>query len=116
MGNRDSPEERGYKIIAIDFDGTLFETDYPTIIKPITENIEKAKREKESGAKLILWTCREGMRLAEAIWICREYGLEFDAANDNLPESKTLWNNNPRKIMADEYWDDKAVFCGVTNE
>ena len=99
-------EEDRPAVIAIDFDGTLFETDYPEIIKPMTAVIELAKVLKREGAKLILWTCREGKELEAAVEACREHGLEFDAVNDNLPELKEKWKNNPRKIAADEYWDD----------
>lgn len=101
--------ERDYKIIAVDFDGTLFETDYPRIVRPILPVIEMAKVRKAAGDKLILWTCREGAELDAAIEACRGYGLEFDAVNDNLPELKEQWGDNPRKVAADEYWDDRAV-------
>lgn len=100
-------DDRNYSIIAIDFDGTLFETDYPTIVSPNLGVIDAAKWCKECGDKLILWTCREGAELDAAIQACREYGLEFDAVNDNLPEAKAEWENNPRKVAADDYWDDK---------
>ena len=97
------------KTIAIDFDNTLFETDYPTIIKAKQDVIDRAKEEQKNGARLILWTCREGEDLVDAISACNVYGLTFDAINDNLPDHKKDWNNNPRKIWADEYWDDKNV-------
>ena len=47
------------KVIAIDFDGTLFENKWPEIGMPIAPNINRAKNEKANGAVLILWTCRE---------------------------------------------------------
>ena len=46
------------KIIAIDFDNTLFKTKWPDILEPIWEVIERAKEEQRNRAKLILWTCR----------------------------------------------------------
>ena len=98
---------RDYKVIAIDFDGTLFETEYPKILRPILPVIEMAKARQEKGDKLILWTCREGAELDAAVEACRAEGLEFDAVNDNLLEEKAKWGNNPRKVAADEYWDDK---------
>ena len=55
------------KVIAIDFDGTLFENKWPEIGMPIAQNINRAKNEKENGAVLILWTCREEEKLAEAL-------------------------------------------------
>lgn len=33
----------------------------------------------------------------------------FDAINDSLPEWKDHFGTYPRKIGADEYWDDKAI-------
>ena len=101
------------KIIAIDFDNTLFETEYPTIIRPCDAVINRAIEEKKNGARLILWTCREGEALCDAIQACNVYGLQFDAINDNLPDLKEEWGNNPRKIFANEYWDDKNVTLGV---
>lgn len=100
-------DRREYKVIAIDFDGTLWETDWPRLVRPILPVIELAKARKAAGDKLILWTCREGAELEAAIEACREQGLGFDAVNDNLPEAKAEWGNNPRKVAADEYWDDK---------
>lgn len=99
--------ERNYKIIAVDFDGTLFETDYPHIIRPIFPVIDMAIARKEKGDKLILWTCRAGKELLDAITACNKEGLYFDAVNDNLEEMKEAWGNNPRKVAADEYWDDR---------
>ena len=101
--------ERNYEVIAIDFDGTLWETDWPRLVRPICPVIEMAKARKAAGDKLILWTCREGPELEAAVEACREQGLEFDAVNDNLPEAKAEWENNPRKVAADYYIDDKNL-------
>ena len=95
------------KIIAIDFDGTLFITDWPTIIEPNWEIINKAKTEQENGAKLILWTCRCSKYLDDAIEACRRVGIIFDAVNENLPESIEMFDGtSSRKVFANEYWDD----------
>lgn len=64
---------------------------------------------KADGGKVILWTCREGKMLEEAVLWCLNRGLRFDAVNDNLPELKEAFGNNTRKIYADEYWDDRSV-------
>ena len=102
-------EAQSYKVIAVDFDGTLFKTEYPTILEPIPGVVERAKREKANGAKLILWTCREGVELEEAVAACREQGIEFDAVNCNIPERVEAWGSDPRKVGADEYWDNRAL-------
>lgn len=97
------------KIIAIDFDGTLCYGDYPNIGAPRHAVIERARAEREKGAKLILWTCRGGEKLREALDWCAVHGLEFDAVNENLPETIERFGTDPRKIAADQYWDDRAV-------
>lgn len=102
-------KDKPAKAIAIDFDGTLCTFDFPRIGEPNWIVINRAKFEKERGAKLILWTCRTDELLDEAVAACREWGLEFDAVNDNLPERLEYFNNAPRKVGADEYWDDRAV-------
>lgn len=94
------------KIIAVDFDGTLCENAYPSIGKSKIKVIDRLKLEKVRGAILVLWTCREGETLNEAIKWCERYGLYFDAVNDNPECAKAEWGNNPRKVYADEYWDD----------
>ena len=97
------------RIIAIDFDGTLFEDDYPNIGAPIRGIIARAKQEQANGAKLILWTLREGELLEKAITACKRVGLVFDSINGSLPEEITLWGHDPRKVAATEYWDDRAA-------
>lgn len=97
------------KAIAIDFDGCLFEAAWPAVGKPHLDVIQAAIREKQNGAALILWTCRSGQPLAEAVEACRKYGLEFDAVNANLPERVQAYGVDCRKVEADEYWDDRAV-------
>lgn len=101
--------EELHRVIAIDFDGTLCENKWPEIGAPIIEVIEAAKREKANGSQLILLTMREGRLLDEALMACKQWGLTFDAVNDNTKEWKVAYGNNPRKIGATEYWDDRAV-------
>ena len=48
------------RAIAIDFDGTLCENNYPDIGEPNWNVIYQAIQEQKHGAGLILWTCREG--------------------------------------------------------
>lgn len=101
--------ERGYTIYAIDFDGTLCEDKWPGIGSPNLALVEKLISKREQGDKLILWTCRTGERLKEAVIWCQSYGLEFDCVNDNLPELVKKYGTNSRKVAADIYIDDKAI-------
>lgn len=99
-----------YKIIAVDFDGTLCSNCYPQIGVPNFRLIRILKDLKKNGKKLILWTCRSGTELEQALAWCRKMGVIFDAVNDNLPEITEQYRNNSRKIFADVYIDDKACF------
>ena len=108
--NGDFAMEMNYKIIAVDFDGTLAYSDWPGLGDPNLKLIEYLLKENAAGNKLILWTCRAGKPLADAVNWCRDYGLVFDAVNDNLPEIVELYGNNSRKITCDIYIDDRSVF------
>ena len=74
------------KIIAVDFDGTLCHGNWPDIGEPNIRLINKLLKLQRKGYKIILWTCREGEPLHQAIEWCKEFNLVFDAINDNLPE------------------------------
>lgn len=97
-----------YKTIAVDFDGTLCENKWPEIGEPNHEVINYVKEQRVQGAKIILWTCRDGQHLENAVNWCTEQGLIFDAVNDNIPEAIEQYGGNVRKVSADEYIDDKA--------
>ena len=97
------------KVIAVDFDGTLAITQYPKIIEPIKETISFVRLAKEKGAKIVLWTCREGEVLNEAVEWCRLNYVPIDYVNENVPERIKYFNNDSRKIGADLYIDDKSV-------
>jgi hypothetical protein len=96
-------------IICVDFDGTLCEHMFPKIGKPYTWVIEKLKIRKQLGDKLILWTCRDGKPLEEAIVWCKQFGLEFDAVNDDLPEIKGSFTFKSKKVYGDVYLDDRNI-------
>lgn len=95
-----------YKIIAVDFDGTLCENAWPDIGDPITEVINYIKKQKKEGAQIILWTCRVDQKLAEAVSWCAKQGIFLDAVNQNVPEIIKAFGTDCRKIYADIYIDD----------
>lgn len=97
------------RVIAIDFDGTICENEYPAIGEPKWGVIRAALREKRAGAALVLWTTRTGEQLEAALMACKRWGLPLDGVNENLEEWRAYYGNDPRKIGATEYWDDKAV-------
>lgn len=94
-------------IYAVDFDGYLCAQAWPEIGQPYHVIIDHFKQLKSQGNKLILWTCREGELLQQAIDWCASHGLYFDAHNENLPERIEQYGNDCRKISADYYCDDR---------
>lgn len=96
------------RIIAVDFDGTLCEDAYPEMGKPNLYLIQSLKDLKKQGKQLILWTCRCGRELEEAVNWCKGFELEFDAINQNVPENIEKYGTDTRKVYADLYLDDKA--------
>ena len=97
------------KMIAVDFDQTLAYGTYPECGKPNVRLIDWLNECKKNGCKLILFTCREGKPLEDAVEWCKEHGLEFDAVNDNLEEVKQRLGANPRKVLFDHYIDTTNV-------
>lgn len=96
-------------VIAVDFDGTLCEDKFPEIGAEIPLRVLTVKYMQQIGIKTILWTCRNGKPLEEAVEWCKQHGLEFDAINENLPEVKEKWGGDTRKVWCDYYIDDKNM-------
>jgi len=92
-------------IIAVDFDGTIQLAGK----RPNLPLIERLRVSQRRGDRIILWTCREGDRLRDAISFCLSNGLRPDLVNENAPETIRRLGYNPRKILADCYIDDKNV-------
>ena len=103
-------------IIAVDFDGTLCENKWPEIGEPNKELIGYLQKRQAAGDKLILWTCRAGELLEQAVKFCYDQGLIFDAVNENLPETLEWMNGDSRKIWANEYIDDRNVPIDICRE
>ncbi len=97
-------------IIAVDFDGTLCDDKFPEIGKPNLKLINRLIFLQENmSVELLLWTCRCGDSLQDAIDWCADFGLHFDGVNDNSITNKELYDIEGRKIFADIYIDDRAM-------
>lgn len=107
-------KNRSIQIIAVDFDGTLCSECYPDIGMPNLPLIYLLRQLREQGIQVILWTCRCGDRLTEAVEWCRMFGLEFDAINENVSDTIERYGTESRKISADVYVDDRACFPWMT--
>lgn len=97
--------------IAVDFDGTIVEHDYPRIGKEKPFALDTLRMLISDGHKLILWTARDGALLEEAVEFCRKGGVEFYAINSNTPQKGLSFGKNglSAKVTADVYIDDRNV-------
>ncbi len=94
--------------IAVDFDGTIVEDNYPKVGRENLFAFDTLKKLQEKGHRLILWTYRNGKALEEAVAFCKANGIVFYAVNKSFPEE----DFNPkysRKINADMFIDDRNV-------
>ena len=96
------------KTIAVDFDGTIVEHDYPKIGKEMMFAFATLKELQKKGHKLILFTYRVGPLLDEAVEYCKKNGVEFYAVNKNYPEEE-ITESTPRKLNVDIFIDDRNV-------
>ena len=94
--------------IAVDFDGTIVEDEYPQIGRPIIFAFDTLKKLQDNGHRLILWTYRKGRALEEAVKFCEENGIVFYAVNKSFPEDEFDISYS-RKINADVFIDDRNI-------
>lgn len=98
-------------IIAVDFDGVLFENRFPEIGGANYEVISFVRQLMDQGNEVILWTSRAGERLREAVDACEDYGLHFCAVNSNAPSNLAQYSaeypDPSPKVYADLYLDDR---------
>ena len=94
-------------IIAVDFDGTIVEHNYPKIGRPIPFAIDTLLQLQRDNHKLILWTVREGDLLQEAIDYCADRGLYFAAHNENYNGEER--SKASRKLSVDLFIDDRNL-------
>ena len=92
--------------IAVDFDGTIVEHKYPDIGLPVIGAFVWLRSWQELGAELVLWTCRDGIELDEAVAFCKKNGVEFIGVNGVTDP----FTQSP-KVFANVYVDDAAFGC-----
>lgn len=71
---------------------------------------------KEQGWAIVLWTCREGDLLEEAVEWCEAHGIVFDSVNENVPIVATVPGLALRKIYYDILIDDRCLNMGIMDE
>lgn len=95
-------------VIAIDFDDTITEySEYP-ITGALRPRAVEVIKKLQHHYDCILWTCRSGESLVEAIKILADAGIMFSYVN-----SSPIGCGTGPKILADIYIDDKNFGCRV---
>lgn len=102
-------KDSGY-IIAVDFDGTCVEHNYPAIGMEVEGAVDVLRALNKRGHRIILNTMRSGERLDAAVKWFRDRKVELWAVNRN-PEQEE-WTSSP-KVYADLYIDDSALGCPI---
>lgn len=93
-------------IIAIDFDGTMHDGEYPFIGEPRKDVAEVLQALHEDGHTLILWTCRVGRPLDEALEWMERMAIPYDSVNEQDTSVLCAYGTDTRKVYADIYIDD----------
>ncbi|MCK9154743.1 MAG: hypothetical protein M0P12_01365 [Paludibacteraceae bacterium] len=96
-------------VIAIDFDGTITKSGCGKLLVFRPGGKEAICDLYRLGFELILWTCRYGKCLEEAITFLKENGILHCFKGINTNSEQISENYDPRKIVADIYIDDRNV-------
>jgi hydroxymethylpyrimidine pyrophosphatase-like HAD family hydrolase len=96
-------------IIAVDFDGTLHDAQYPAIGNPMPDAVEVMQKLHDAGCDIVIWTCRESKEQMDMFNWLIEKKIPFDRINDNSVEQMYFYGNDSRKVFADVYIDDRNL-------
>lgn len=97
-------------IIAVDFDGTCVEHDYPSVGLEVEGAVETLRQLTKEGHRIILYTMRSGELLDAAVRWFKERKIELWSVNRNPEQAE--WTSSP-KVHADLYIDDSALGCPI---
>lgn len=97
-----------YKYVAFDFDGTIVEDSFPNITKLRPYAKEVINKFSAMGGRVLIHTCRTGELEQDVIDFLEKEGIHYDTINANHPEMQAMYGNDPRKLGADLYIDDKG--------
>lgn len=99
------------KFVGIDFDGTIVEDEFPKVGKTKRGALRTIKRIMNSGNYVVIWTCRDYGIIQEFIDKNFHPKYQFNLyVNENPPQLRAKWGNDPRKIGVDLFIDDKNIY------
>lgn len=92
-------------ILAVDFDGSIVEHEYPQIGK-LKDNVKEVLNQLHTwGFSIVIWTCRYSFKdLGEMRLFLNLNRIPYDEINGNI--DKGGFDPYP-KIFADYYFDDR---------
>lgn len=93
-------------VVAVDFDGTLVHNRFPGIGAATHGARILRTIQREHGALIILWTCRAGRQLQDAVAWCRQHDLRLFGVNHNPNQRGKLASP---KVFADVYVDERGL-------
>lgn len=97
-------------VIAIDFDGTCVEHDYPDVGLDVEGAVDVLRALTAKGHRLVLYTMRSGAKLDAATRWFKERKIELWSINHNPEQAE--WTESI-KVYADYYIDDAALGCPI---
>lgn len=96
------------KILAIDFDNTIVNNEFPEIGDLKLYAREVINQLAKEGYYIIIWTCRGSFELNEVRHWLTHNDIHFDKINENAPYEMVGFTPHP-KIYADVYIDDRNI-------
>ncbi len=102
-------------VLAIDFDGTIADTDYPKIHGLKDNAKEKINALYAEGHTIIIHSCRVNQPAEMMKAFLDEQGILYHYINENAPDRIQTYGSDTRKISADLYIDDHNIGCTDIN-
>lgn len=96
-------------ILAIDFDGTIVEIDYPHIGKLKKDAVKYINKLYAEGYIIVINSCRADEVEEEMCKFLCKMGIKYHHVNKNDPSLIEYYGFDTRKISADIYIDDKNL-------
>lgn len=103
------------KVFTVDFDNTCAMEEFPNVGPDVPMAEWALKLIQNDGHKIILWTCRKGKELEDAVKWFEDRNIRLDGINDwdedhkNGPLAKNF--GLPRKVIGDYNIDDRNLGC-----
>lgn len=97
-------------ILALDFDETIAETEYPKI-KGLKNNAkEYINKLYNENYCIQINTCRTGEELQNALDFLDQEDIRYHLVNENHPTLIDYFLNDSRKLSNDIFFDDKCIY------